>query len=359
MNLHLSCLRWGVRMTDDPTLDDVQPGKYADVMPNMDDEEFASLKRSIETNGFDETTPIVVDADGDIVDGHHRYKACVDLGVEPAIVRIGEATVEQAFRSNVARRNLDDGDLREAVAAYLKEYYDGDRSQRTLAGDLGVSQATINRAIDRLDPEPSGDSAESLNSVTDGKSEPSGDTSDSTETKDREEQVRDYYDEHPDASSREIAEAVDADVSHVTVTNWIEEWEEQGDGAPPDSADGGEDRDDAADASVTPDAEEHTFEADYSGTEGGGASATTPSPGGDRETGVEPGTSAALSHVDDLERQLEDVRDERDRLRRQVDRKDARIDELEALVRDFERAVENQDAEAIQETADRAGELLG
>ena len=54
--------------------------KVADIFPMMSDEEFAELKRDIESNG--QLMPIWVHEDK-IVDGRNRYKACVELGLQP------------------------------------------------------------------------------------------------------------------------------------------------------------------------------------------------------------------------------------------------------------------------------------
>lgn len=44
------------------------------------------LKKLIEKNGYCNSMPIIVDEDGLIMDGQHRYVACKELGIEPPIV---------------------------------------------------------------------------------------------------------------------------------------------------------------------------------------------------------------------------------------------------------------------------------
>jgi ParB-like chromosome segregation protein Spo0J len=54
--------------------------EYASLVPQLSKEEYESLKQSIKENGL--WVPIVVNNDGVILDGHHRYKACQELGVK-------------------------------------------------------------------------------------------------------------------------------------------------------------------------------------------------------------------------------------------------------------------------------------
>src|SRR6188472_2349551 len=54
--------------------------EYASLVPELSKEEYESLKQSIKENGL--WFPIVVNKDGVILDGHHRYKACQELGIK-------------------------------------------------------------------------------------------------------------------------------------------------------------------------------------------------------------------------------------------------------------------------------------
>jgi ParB-like chromosome segregation protein Spo0J len=47
---------------------------YAALVPNLSPQEYESLKRSIKDNGLH--IPLVVNQDGILLDGYHRYKAC-------------------------------------------------------------------------------------------------------------------------------------------------------------------------------------------------------------------------------------------------------------------------------------------
>lgn len=83
--------------------------EYASLVPELSPEEFESLKQSIKkANGL--YVPIIVNQDGIILDGHHRYKACQELGIEPkTIVReFSDKLEEQLFviECNLIRRQL-------------------------------------------------------------------------------------------------------------------------------------------------------------------------------------------------------------------------------------------------------------
>ena len=57
--------------------------EYAELVPPLSIQEYEALKRSISEKGFWKSNPIVVNKEGIILDGHHRYKACKELQVEP------------------------------------------------------------------------------------------------------------------------------------------------------------------------------------------------------------------------------------------------------------------------------------
>ena len=83
--------------------------EYASLVSELSPEESESLKQSIKkANRLN--VPIIVNQDGIILDGHHRYKACQDLGIEPeTIVReFSDKSEEQLFviDCNLTRRQL-------------------------------------------------------------------------------------------------------------------------------------------------------------------------------------------------------------------------------------------------------------
>lgn len=57
--------------------------KFLDYNRPMNKRHVKELKESIEKNGYIDTLPIVVDTEGYILDGQHRYVACRELGITP------------------------------------------------------------------------------------------------------------------------------------------------------------------------------------------------------------------------------------------------------------------------------------
>jgi ParB-like chromosome segregation protein Spo0J len=83
--------------------------EYASMVPKQSPEEYESLKRSIkEENGL--YVPIIVNQNGVILDGHHRYRACQELGIKPETVvkEFNNELDEQLFviDCNLVRRQL-------------------------------------------------------------------------------------------------------------------------------------------------------------------------------------------------------------------------------------------------------------
>ena len=114
-------------------------------MPPLSDEEFAALKDDIERRGV--LVPVEYDEDGNVLDGHHRIRACRELGVTAwdRIVRADLVTDAEkrghARALNLARRHLSAEAKRRLVAEQLLDT--PERADQRLAEDLGVSKATV------------------------------------------------------------------------------------------------------------------------------------------------------------------------------------------------------------------------
>jgi ParB-like chromosome segregation protein Spo0J len=84
--------------------------EYSTLTPPMSDLEYGSLRSSIQEHG--QYVPIVVNQDGVILDGHHRYKACHELGIKPSVlVRQFENPLQEKefiIESNLNRRHLNE-----------------------------------------------------------------------------------------------------------------------------------------------------------------------------------------------------------------------------------------------------------
>ena len=84
--------------------------EYQDLLPAPDEREYQLLKQSIKTHG--QHLPITVNSQGVILDGHQRFKACKELGIEPKILVRDFEDKSQEFlfviESNLERRHLTD-----------------------------------------------------------------------------------------------------------------------------------------------------------------------------------------------------------------------------------------------------------
>lgn len=120
---------------------------FVDLLPPLSSDEFEALKADIKANGV--RVPIDVDEDGNILDGHHRYKCDPDC---PRNVVKGLSDAEKkAFvaRSNFVRRNLSPNQKAEALrwmkatAAELREADAKKWTQKRIASVLGVTQQAV------------------------------------------------------------------------------------------------------------------------------------------------------------------------------------------------------------------------
>jgi len=82
--------------------------EYEKLLPKMSDEEFAELKASIQAEG--QHYAIVANENLEVLDGHHRFKACSELGIEPdfEVRKFEDKLLEKKFviEANLRRRHL-------------------------------------------------------------------------------------------------------------------------------------------------------------------------------------------------------------------------------------------------------------
>lgn len=114
------------------------------VMPEPSDEDYQSLKASIDASGV--KIPVEIDEDGRILDGHTRVKICKELGIEtwPTIIRYGLSEAEKrshARELNSCRRNLKRKQRADLLKGQLRDT--PDMSDRAIAGMLTVSHMTV------------------------------------------------------------------------------------------------------------------------------------------------------------------------------------------------------------------------
>ena len=96
--------------------------EYEKLLPKMSEEEFAELKASIQTEG--QHYAIVVNEDLEVLDGHHRYRACTELGIEPdfEVRKFDSKLLEKKFviETNLRRRHLNNFQLVELAVPLLE-----------------------------------------------------------------------------------------------------------------------------------------------------------------------------------------------------------------------------------------------
>lgn len=123
----------------------MQEFKYQ-VMPDLTADEYEALKADIAARGVQ--VPIEFDEDGNVLDGHHRLRACDELGITdyPTITREGmteDEKVVHAYKLNAARRHLTTEQTMEAVAGALRRF--PDKSNREIAALMGISHPTVGK----------------------------------------------------------------------------------------------------------------------------------------------------------------------------------------------------------------------
>lgn len=110
--------------------------EYHTFFPKLSAEEYNGLKKSVKENGL--FFPIIVNEDGVILDGHHRYLACLDMGVQPKveIKKFNNPLLEKAFvvDSNVNRRHLND--FQKAKMAHMLEKIEGELAKQRYESTL-------------------------------------------------------------------------------------------------------------------------------------------------------------------------------------------------------------------------------
>ncbi len=96
--------------------------EYDKLLPKMSEEEFTQLKTSIETEG--QHYPIIVNEDLEVLDGHHRFRACTELELEPdfEVRKFDDKLLEKKFviEANLRRRHLNNFQLVELAVPLLE-----------------------------------------------------------------------------------------------------------------------------------------------------------------------------------------------------------------------------------------------
>lgn len=120
---------------------------YAGLLPPLKTSEREALAADIKANGV--LHPIVIDEDGNILDGHHRY--AIDRNAPTRVVEGLSDEEKQAYtiRANLARRNLSIEQTKSVekrqreIAKKLRETDAKRWTQKAVGALLGVAQQTV------------------------------------------------------------------------------------------------------------------------------------------------------------------------------------------------------------------------
>jgi len=85
--------------------------EYERLVPALSTSDYETLRDSLDKFGFREAYPVVINKNNEILDGHHRYKICKEIGLTEIPVQIEEFEnkldeKEWVIRTNIARRQL-------------------------------------------------------------------------------------------------------------------------------------------------------------------------------------------------------------------------------------------------------------
>jgi hypothetical protein len=112
---------------------------YEKLMPKMSDEEFGELKESIQSEG--QHYPIVANENLEVLDGHHRLRACLEIGIEPdfEVRKFEDKLLEKKFviEANLRRRHLNNFQLVELGVPLLEIEKELAKRRKTLGGKYG------------------------------------------------------------------------------------------------------------------------------------------------------------------------------------------------------------------------------
>jgi len=116
------------------------------LLPDLTDEEFVALKADIAARGV--MVPVERDEQGAVLDGHHRVRACEELGIAdyPTIIRPGlteEEKTEHILALNLDRRHLSREQRQELVARLRGEGW----SLRHIGERLHVDPMTVHNDL--------------------------------------------------------------------------------------------------------------------------------------------------------------------------------------------------------------------
>ena len=124
---------------------------YCSAIPEMAQEDYKSLKSDISGSGLLE--PIVL-FQGMILDGRHRYRACLELDIEPWFKDYDgpDSPMDYVISMNLRRRHLSESQRAQAMANLcgLARGGNGSNQHQLVKGSIEPFALTIDSAAERL-----------------------------------------------------------------------------------------------------------------------------------------------------------------------------------------------------------------
>lgn len=109
--------------------------ELANIFPMMSEDEYQKLKADIQSNGFDESLPVILH-ENKILDGRNRYKACKELGIKPTYITFsGNDPLSYVVRTNLHRRHLQPGQLAFVALDIEKHFAEKAKENKIKAGE--------------------------------------------------------------------------------------------------------------------------------------------------------------------------------------------------------------------------------
>lgn len=189
-------------------------------VPPMSDEKYQRLADDIRERGV--IQPIIKDEAGNTLDGHHREAIVEQLDLDesrkPTFLVLGDLEddrekLARAIKTNLLGRDIDKGVKKEAVKQYIETTWPRDdddlildefETEVAVADELGVSRRPVKDAKNKL---------RNLGHMS--------------QIPHSRHLAREYYEDNPDASYREVARQVDSD--DKTIAKWLKEDFDEGD----------------------------------------------------------------------------------------------------------------------------------
>jgi hypothetical protein len=132
----------------------------ADWLPPLNGSEFQELKADIKARGLRE--PILV-RHGRILDGRHRYKACIELGIEPTVEEYkGDDIIAEIASRNLFRRNLTPQQRAALVVKMCGGKLSAEAQGRIKAHQFGETITVGTAPLKSAQPQTRGETAEKV-----------------------------------------------------------------------------------------------------------------------------------------------------------------------------------------------------